>query len=265
MYKQKGCCLTSLFLLPFKIMWLFAKPFLYIVGALVLFTCAITFASIPLILLGCIYLIFAVIRWVFKKKLQSSTKPEESKENLDSATSNDTLIGMESMYLHWAKEAAETVNTTYSPLQFWNSLDEVISCLKKLSEKEAECPSIFTVSPSKNLDQINENIVQTQLDFINRSHKKDVFWKEISMVKNRFDSECIKLIDKFREETSSRSDKHFSYSNHLDKIRKEEKKRQDLERFMIECNAYLDHQDEMEQYIDILNDNNTEQEPNTDK
>lgn len=35
-----------------------------------------------------------------------------------------------------------------------------------------------------------------------------------------------------------------------------------IERYAVECNAYLDHQDEMAQYEDVLNDNNTEQ--NTD-
>ena len=38
-----------------------------------------------------------------------------------------------------------------------------------------------------------------------------------------------------------------------------------LERFAVECNAYLDHQDEMAQYEDVLNDNNAEQKPDPDK
>lgn len=151
MYKQKGCCLTSLFLLPFKIMWLFAKPFLYIVGALVLFTCAITFASIPLILLGCAYLILFTTKWIFKK-----------------------------------------------------------------------------LSNSKN-----------------ESHERD-----LESLSNE-----VEVENEYRNDTPDNAYKHFYYIDYLDKMKKKEKEKQDFERFMIECNAYVEHQEEMESYKDMLEEN----------
>lgn len=151
MYKQKGCCLTSLFLLPFKIMWLFAKPFLYIVGALVLFTCAITFASIPLILLGCAYLIIITAKWIFKK-----------------------------------------------------------------------------LSNSKN-----------------ESHERD-----LESLSNE-----VEVENEYRNDTPDNAYKHFYYTDYLDKMKKKEKEKQDFERFMIECNAYVEHQEEMEKYEDKFNKN----------
>lgn len=172
MYKQKGCCLTSLLLLPFKIIWLFSKPFLYIIGSVALLVCAVAFASIPLLLLGCVYLMFTLIKWIFKKvsvhtDIKESKHVQEQEDIIapdnfeDFDASNDILIGMESMYLDWAKESAEIVNTTYSPLQFWSNLDEVISCLWKLSTREIECPNLFSVSPSKNLERVRKNLKQT--------------------------------------------------------------------------------------------------------
>lgn len=152
MYKQKGCCLTSLFLLPFKIMWLFVKPFLYIIGAIALFTCAITFASIPLILLGCAYLILFMAKRIFKKL--SNSKHESHEQDLESIS----------------------------------------------NEVEVE--------------------------------------------------------NEYRNDTPDNAYKHFYYTDYLDKMKKKEKEKQDFERFMIECNAYVEHQEEMEHYKDMLEEGN---------
>lgn len=259
MYKQKGCCLTSLLLLPFKIIWLFSKPFLYIIGSVALLVCAVAFASIPLLLLGCVYLMFTLIKWIFKKvsvhtDIKESKHVQEQEDIIapdnfeDFDASNDILIGMESMYLDWAKESAEIVNTTYSPLQFWSNLDEVISCLWKLSTREIECPNLFSVSPSKNLERVRKNLKQTQLDFINRSIKEDIFWTEISMVIERFDDECKNLIASYQNERYTKSFDSFSRNKYSNKTTKTEEEKQAFERFMIECNAYIEHGEQMEDY-----------------
>lgn len=158
------------------------------------------------------------------------------------------LIGMEGMYLDWAKKSAEIVNTTYSPIEFWHNLDEVIYYLSELSKIENEHPNIFNVSPSKNLKNVNKNIKQTELNFIERSHDKKVFWDEISLFMNRFDEECISLINNYSSQKPEESNDKYSYSDHIKKQQKKDKERQELENFMASCNAYVERQEEMSEY-----------------
>lgn len=187
---------------------------------------------------------FGVLYAVFK----NSSHKKRTNNVKNSFDYRNEIVGIESMYLDWAKKSAEIVNTTYSPIEFWHNLDEVIYYLSELSKIENDRPNIFTVSPSANLDRIYKNIKQTKLNFIERSHDKKVFWNEISQFMNQFDKECIALINAYRKENTKERVNNFYYSDHIRKQQKKDKERQELENFMASCNAYVERQEEMSEY-----------------
>ena len=66
----------------------------------------------------------------------------------------------------------------------------------------------------------------------------------------------VEVENEYRNDTPDNAYKHFYYTDYLDKMKKKEKEKQDFERFMIECNAYVEHQEEMEHYKDMLEEGN---------
>ena len=59
---KRGCCLSSILILPFKLMWIILKPFLIIISAISLLSLLITFAAIPFLIVIFIYLIYLCVK-----------------------------------------------------------------------------------------------------------------------------------------------------------------------------------------------------------
>lgn len=139
--------------------------------------------------------------------------------NLNNEIAAEELITAHNLLDHIVR-LADIINTTIDKAEFENSLSEIKSSLKTLSQYEKY--NIFGEStPTKDLKRIEENELLTRKKFSERVNKK----------------ETGKNHQKNYSSQKPKPKKSFTYFN--------------VEQYARMCNASLDHEDEMEQYKNV--------------
>lgn len=174
---KRGCCLTSIVVLPFKFIWIILKPFLIIIAVISLISLFLVFALVPILIFIFIYLIYLLVKYLFTRSFDFGLFKICYEKFIKLAKSIIRIFNI----------SDDKKCTNYSPIiKSYNFHRNVCD---ENSAEEIENPE-----HSKN-SEVNENVI---------------------------DEKPI---------TSEKVEDNF-----------------DLERFMAECNSYVEHKENMEKY-----------------
>lgn len=171
-----------------------------------------------------------VIREERKEQNQSVKELKHSKFN------KEMSVLEANKKLQRTNELANIANKTTDRDEFYNSINEIKDILKELSKYEGKLP--FIGSPSADLKNL-EQIEQSQIELLEKRIKEDCN-------NNDFAEETIVEKDSTKE-SKPESDAKPKIINQKPKPYKKSMSAYDIERFAIECNAYVVREERREQ------------------